>query len=224
MHISPPLCTPHIACVQCCVLHRGDCSQARAHACHDSEMITLRARVQALGDVVRASASASPAGQSVSPKKGGRAKLSLIESTPSKAAAAHVSVSPVPSTSNHHTLQAAAQMLSTSFSSSASASASAAVASASVSAAASASAPSSSSMKHLLPSVSRDNCQTSVAVGEAGETKISSNYETKIGSNSSIAAGGRAAAVGSDAGGGRGAAAAAALAQQSKITGERGCF
>ena len=213
MHISPPLCTPHVACVQCCVLHRGDCPQARAHACHDSEMITLRARVQALGDVVRASASASPAGQSVSPKKGGRAKLSLIESTPSKAAAAHVSVSPVPSTSNHHTLQAAAQMLSTSFSSSASASAAA-------------SAPSSSSIKHLLPSVSRDNCQTSVAGVEAGETKISSNYETKIGSNSSVAAGGRAAAVGSDAGGGRGAAAAAAaaLAQQSKITGERGCF
>jgi hypothetical protein len=205
MHISPPLCTPHIACVQCCVLHRGDCPQARAHACHDSEMITLRARVQALGDVVRASASASPAGQSVSPKKGGRAKLSLMESTPSKAAAAHVSVSPVPSTSNHQTLQAAAQMLSTSFSSSASASASAAVASAS--------APSSSSIKHLLPSVSRDNCQTSVAGVEAGETKISSNYETKIGSNSSVAAGGRAAAV-----------AAAALAQQSKITGERGCF
>lgn len=151
---------------------------------------------------MRASTSASPAGQSVSPKKGGRAKLSLIESTPSKSAAAHVSVSPVPSTSNHHAIQAAAQMLPTSSSSAASASAS-----------------SSSSMKHLLAPVSRDNCETSVAGGEAGETKIRSNNETKIGSNSSVPAG-RVGGVGSDAGGGRGAAAAAALAQQSKITGK----
>jgi hypothetical protein len=79
-------------------------------------MVTLRARVQALGDVVKAS-SASPAGQSISPMKGdlGTAKFSstpLFSSTSSSslaaaaaAAAVRVSVSPTCSSSNQTALQ-----------------------------------------------------------------------------------------------------------------------
>jgi hypothetical protein len=114
--------------------------QALGQAVHDSEMVTLRARVQALGDVVRASCSASPAGQSVSPMKGGimatkfspRPAIASVSSSLSSSAAAaaataavaaavasSASVSPTRSSSNQLALQPAAQAQPSSLSSSA---------------------------------------------------------------------------------------------------------